>query len=298
MPMLKGVIIKGYSGFYYVQTEQGLVECSLRGKHKLSKTSFLAGDKVQILLESKNNKLVGSIESVEKRTTELLRPQIANVSLLVIVVAASNPPVDLQLLDRLTVLAEFAGVKPFLAVNKADDRLTRATELVEIYEKAGFKALATDAITGKGITELKKALAAEITVFAGQSGVGKSSLLNQILDDNIMPIGILSEKSQRGRHTTRHTELFALKSGGFIADTPGFSRLDFPLGITKYNLRDCFPEFLELSYECRFGSCIHRSEPECAVKNAVSLGEIGQARYDNYCYFLAELEKYGRNYNG
>ncbi len=296
--MLNGVIIKGYSGFYYVQTEQGLVECSLRGKHKLSKTSFLAGDKVQILLEKNNNKLVGSIENVEKRTTELLRPQIANVSLLVIVVAASLPPVDLQLLDRLTVLAEFAGVKPCLAVNKADDQLERSAELVQTYQKAGFKALATDAVTGKGMEELKKILSAEITVFAGQSGVGKSSLLNRILENNIMPIGILSEKTKRGRHTTRHTELFALKSGGFIADTPGFSRLDFPLGITKYNLRDYFPEFLNYSKECRFGSCIHRSEPDCAVKKALALEEIGKTRYDNYCYFLAELEKYGRRNNG
>lgn len=291
--MLEGIIIKGYSGFYYVQTADILWECSLRGKYRVKEQNFLVGDRVLITPIS-DGKAV--IEKVVKRENQLIRPPIANVEQVIIVMSFVSPSPDLNLLDRLLVLSEHQGLKSILCFNKLD--LVAEENIIKymkIYQDLGYPTLGVSAKTGYGIDSMREILKNNISVLAGPSGAGKSSLLKAIQPEFSLKTSAVSEKTQRGRHTTRHVELLKLKDGGFVADTPGFSRLVLPQ-MAREDLAYYFPEIARLGVLCRFTSCLHQGEPDCAVDEAYREGLISEGRYQNYHYFLNEVIQNERRY--
>ncbi len=292
----EGIIIKGYSGFYYVWDGQGLWECSLRGKYRTKKQNFLPGDKVVVSTVDLDKKKA-VIESVEPRKTELYRPIVANVEQVIIVLALSEPKTDFILLDRLLIMAQTQGVRPIVCFNKAD--LTPPEyniSIAEKYERAGFPVIVTSSIEGLGIAKLKEALKEKVSVFAGPSGVGKSSLLNALESGLSLKTQGVSGKLLRGKHTTRHVELIRLSCGGLLADTPGFSRLVLPPTLKQQDLTAFYPDFLKFSSQCRFNSCLHKSEPACAVREAAQGGEIDFERYERYLQILSEVAENERRY--
>jgi ribosome biogenesis GTPase len=291
--MLEGIIVKGYSGFYYVQSGSFLWECSLRGKYRIKDQDFLVGDRV-LVKPLNDSKAV--IEKVLTRTNQLIRPPVANVEQVVIVVSLANPDPDLMLLDRILVLAEHQELKVVICFNKADlvDEEYQDKHR-SLYESIGYDTLLTSVKTMTGISRLLDYLKGKISVMAGPSGVGKSSILNAIQPGLALKTGRVSQKTKRGRHTTRHVELMGLEAGGFVADTPGFSRLDLP-EIKKEDLSYFFPEMAELKTGCRFTSCLHQTEPGCAVLAAKDKGSVDMGRYENYSYLLNELIRNERRY--
>lgn len=287
--VIEGIIIKGYSGFYYVWDDTSLWECSLRGKFRIKKQTFLPGDRVTITpLDQVSKKAV--IEQVLPRQTELLRPPVANVEQVIIVVSLDNPAPDYWLLDRLLIMAQWSLIKPVICFNKGDllDPETRE-RLTKVYSQTGFPVLLTSTKQGWGIDDLKEHLTHRISVFAGPSGVGKSSLLNALEKGLSLKTGEVSAKSLRGRHTTRHVELIRLASGGLLADTPGFSQVYLPQGLKREDLIGYYPDFLDYDNRCKFNTCLHRDEPNCAVKEAVNQGMLNKARYERYLTLLDEV---------
>lgn len=291
--MKKGIIIKGYSGFYYVQTGSEVWECTLRGKYRIKNQDFLVGDRV---LVSPVNDGRAVIEKVLTRKNQLIRPPVANVEQVIIVMSLENPPPDLMLLDRLLVMGEFHGLDLAISFNKAD-LVTQdfMDELSSVYKNVGYTVILSSAKTLMGINTLRECLKDKISVLAGPSGVGKSSLLNAVQPGLSLKTGGVSHKSKRGRHTTRHVELLSLAGGGFVADTPGFSRLDLP-EMLREDLASYFPEIAELKVNCRFSSCLHHTEPDCAVRSAFDAGLIHPGRYNNYLYLLEEVISNERRY--
>lgn len=270
--MQKGIIIKGIGGFYYIKAEDGNVyECKARGVFRKKKITPMVGDKVTI--ED------GSITEIEDRTSVMIRPPVANIDLLLIVVAVSSPDPNLFLIDKLSVYAKRQGIDVCICINKTD--LKSEEDLRLVYEKAGFRVISVSALKESNTEELKSLLSGRITAFCGLSGVGKSSLLNSVLDVS-METGTLSERIMRGKHTTRHVELLELENGGYVFDTPGFSSLELTeiTDMEASELSVYFPEFPD--DECRFKGCAHINEPDCRVKQMVENGEISQSRYDNY----------------
>ncbi|HWJ03917.1 MAG TPA: ribosome small subunit-dependent GTPase A [Verrucomicrobiae bacterium] len=290
--MLEGIITKGYSGFYYVQAGTQLWECSLRGRFRLNAQEFLPGDRVKI---SPVKGTKGVIEEVLPRQNSLVRPTVANVDQAVIVFAASNPEPDLNLLDRILIQVEGAGITPLICFNKAD--LLGEEELRQLMQvyATHYTVLATGAKSGLGIEALKQVLNNKVSVFAGPSGVGKSSLLNALQPGLELKMGEVSRKLGRGKHTTRHVELLPLACGGLVADTPGFSSLHLP-PMKREELAGYFPEIIELAHLCRFSSCLHNQEPQCAVKEGVERGNINPERYKHYLLFLNEVIEHERRY--
>lgn len=292
--LLEGIIVRGYSGFYYVKVGDKEYECCLRGRYRLTKQDFLPGDRVKIRLVDGKDK--GVIEEVLPRQTVLFRPSIANVTQAVIVMALAQPQPDLVLLDRLLVLAEKAQIKPLICFNKIDLAEQDVKEdLYNLYTKIGYKVLLTSAKLGVGIDQLREELKGEITVFAGPSGVGKSSLLNAVKPGLKLKTGEVGKKSQRGRHTTRHVSLIPCDGSGYVADTPGFSRLQLP-EMKWEELSYYFPEFEPYLPQCKFNSCLHHNEPQCGVKDALAKGYIDSRRYEHYLDFLAEVMADERSY--
>lgn len=293
--MLKGKIIKGLSGFYYVDTESGLYECKARGIFRKQKITPLVGDNVEISIVDEENKK-GVVETIEERETELVRPPIANVDKALIVFAVKDPKPNLSLLDRFIVHAERENLEIVIIFTKMDLDDGSLDELVEIYEKAGYKVIPVSSEKHINIDKVKEELKGNTVVFAGPSGVGKSSLLNQIDESFQLKTGTVSEKIGRGRHTTRHAELLKLECGGIVADTPGFSSLELD-GIDEMELKEYFIEFDKYD-ECKFGSkCVHENEPSCDVKEAVENGEISKQRYESYLQLLNEIrQKNSRRY--
>lgn len=293
--MLKGKIIKGLSGFYYVDTENGLYECKARGIFRKQKITPLVGDNVEISIVDEENKK-GVVETIEERETELVRPPIANVDKALIVFAVKDPKPNLSLLDRFIVHAERENLEIVIIFTKMDLDDGSLDELVEIYEKAGYKVIPVSSEKHINIDKVKEELKGNTVVFAGPSGVGKSSLLNQIDESFQLKTGTVSEKIGRGRHTTRHAELLKLECGGIVADTPGFSSLELD-GIDEMELKEYFIEFDKYD-ECKFGSkCVHENEPSCDVKEAVENGEISRQRYESYLQLLNEIrQKNSRRY--
>ena len=291
--MLEGTILKGYSGFYYVKYEEKTYECSLRGKNRLKKAKFLPGDNVAFEVLTDGS---GVIANILPRRNELIRPPIANVEQ-VIIVSSLNPEPDLWLIDRLTILALWNDVQPVICFNKADQVSEESISLYQaIYISAQFPVIITSTKDGRGIDKLKAVLKNRISVVAGASGVGKSSLLNAVQPGLKLQTGEVSQKLKRGRHTTRHVELLPLSSGGLVADTPGFSSLNLPSEIIREELSSLFPDFQEFRENCKFSTCQHRVEPKCSVREAVSEGKLSVNRYNNYLAFLDEVIKQERSF--
>lgn len=287
--MPEGKIIKALSGFYYVLSKDRIVQCRGRGVFRKNKITPLVGDEVVFQAE---NDTEGYILEVKERKNELVRPPIANVDQAILVFSAVEPAFSTSLLDRFLVLIEYNRIRPLICITKMD--LTSEKEKIEIeqyageYRKAGYHVLLTSSETEEGIKELFPYLKGIISVFAGQSGVGKSSLLNVLRPDLSIKTNEISSHLGRGKHTTRHVELIHIESG-LVADTPGFSSLEFT-NIEPEELNDCFPEIQSLSEDCKFRGCLHVSEPKCAVKKSKENGELPHYRYDHYLEFLQEIK--------
>ena len=277
--MREGIIVKALSGFYYVRTAEGLLECKARGRFRLDGTSPLVGDRVRCSVDSAGR---GRIDSVEERKNFFIRPAVANIDALVFVAANVNPVTDPFLIDRVSVIAEEADCELILCVNKTD--LDPGEELERLYRAAGYPVILTSADTGRGIEELRDAIRGRICAFTGNSGVGKSSLLNCLSPDLGLKTAEVSEKLGRGKHTTRHVELFDLGEDTYLADTPGYASFELEMMkiIPKEELAADFREFRPYLNECRFLDCAHRKEPGCAVTEAVREGKIAASRYRSY----------------
>lgn len=271
-------IIKALSGFYYVQTEDGVVECRARGRFRRQDQSPLAGDFVRITRQGDK----GVLEALLPRKNAFIRPAVANIDQLVVLASCAIPVTEPFLIDRVLAIAQLQNVPALVVVNKDD--LAPAQPLAEIYRRAGVPVLVTSAETGEGIEALREALAGKLSCLTGNSGVGKSSLLNRACPQLQLPVGEVSEKLGRGRHTTRHIELYSLGSNTFVADTPGFSAFDTERMelVHKEQLQYAFPEFAPYLGHCQFPDCAHRKEPGCAVRKALAEGKIGQTRYSSY----------------
>ncbi len=274
----EGRIVRSLSGFYDVRTPGGLITCRARGILRKEGNSPLTGDLVEISVE----KGKGMVEKILPRKNHFIRPAVANVDALVVFAANVNPVTEPFLIDRVAAIAGDQNVDVYLCVNKCD--LDPAMDLVRIYRHAGFPVICTSAETGEGVAELRALLEGKLTAFTGNSGVGKSSILNRLAPELKLETGEVSEKLGRGRHTTRHVELFPLGDNTYVADTPGFSSFDTDQMelILKENLQYAFPDFGRFLGKCRFDDCSHRKEPDCAVRAAVEAGEIEASRYESY----------------
>lgn len=271
-------IIKALSGFYYIQAEDGVVECRARGRFRRQDQSPLVGDFVRITRQGDK----GVLEALLPRKNAFIRPAVANIDQLVVLASCAIPVTEPFLIDRVLAIAQLQNVPALVVVNKDD--LAPAQPLAEIYRRAGVPVLVTSAETGEGIEALREALAGKLSCLTGNSGVGKSSLLNRACPQLQLPVGEVSEKLGRGRHTTRHIELYSLGSNTFVADTPGFSAFDTERMelVHKEQLQYAFPEFAPYLGHCQFPDCAHRKEPGCAVRKALAEGKIGQTRYSSY----------------
>lgn len=274
----EGRIIRSISGFYEVQTGNGTVTCRARGNLRRGSEIPLTGDLVTISIERGK----GMIEKIQPRRNSFVRPAVANIDALVVFAANANPITEPFLIDRVAAIAGDQEVPVYLVVNKCD--LDPAHDLIRIYTHAGFPVIAASAETGEGIEELRKLIHGKLVAFTGNSGVGKSSILNRLCPELQLPTGEVSEKLGRGRHTTRHVELYDLGEGTLVADTPGFSSFDTDQMevMLKENLQYAFPDFGPHIGKCQFHDCSHRKEPGCAVTAALAAGEIEPTRYDSY----------------
>lgn len=286
---MKGIILKGIGGFYYVKTDAGLIECKARGKFRYNSLKPMVGDKVDIDID-KNNK--GFITNIYERTSELIRPTVANVTQSYVVFAAKNPDINFDLLNRFLVLCEHNNIKAKVCINKVDLCTDEEKENIKsIINNIGYDVYFINAKKQIGLDVLKEHLKDNITVLCGPSGVGKSTLINDFIGKLHMETGSVSEKIKRGKHTTRHSEIIDINNG-FLVDTPGFSTLDMNF-INKDDLKDSFPEFNKYIGQCKFRGCNHYKEPGCAVKAAVENGEINRYRYDFYIKTFLEIENGG-----
>ena len=278
--MKQGIIVKALSGFYYVDTGSGIVECKARGRFRLDGTSPLVGDRVFCSFDANGR---GRIDSVEERKNWFIRPAVANVDALVFVAANTNPVTDPFLIDRVSVIAAGSDCELIVCINKID--LDRGEELKNIYTGSGFKVASTSAETGEGMNELRGLIQGKVCAFTGNSGVGKSSILNCLLPGINLKTDEVSDKLGRGKHTTRHVELFDLGGDTYIADTPGFASFDLEMMnlIPKDELQYHFIDFAPYIGKCRFNDCAHLKEPGCAVTEAVLSGTIPENRYRSYC---------------
>ena len=280
-------IIRAISGFYYVQTEDGVVECKARGRFRRQDATPLVGDFVRITRQGPK----GVLEELLPRRNAFIRPAIANIDQLVVLASCAIPVTEPFLIDRVLAVAQLQGVSALVVVNKDD--LASAQPLTQIYRQAGVPVIATSAETGEGVDALRQALAGKLSCLTGNSGVGKSSLLNRVCPGLALPVGEVSEKLGRGRHTTRHVELYSLGGDTFVADTPGFSSFDTERMelVHKQQLQDAFPEFGPYLGRCRFPDCAHRREPGCAVRAALEAGKIPPTRYESYEWLYEQAEQ-------
>lgn len=276
---MTGRIIKALSGFYYVDVGEGpAIPCRGRGRLRHRRQTPLVGDRVEISLADDGT---GMVDAVLPRKNEFHRPMVANIDQMVLIASGATPVTDPFLIDRMAAMAEWKGCEVLICFNKCD--LDRAEELAAVYRKAGFTTLQVSAETGDGIPELSAAISGKVSAFTGNSGVGKSSILNALQPGFSLEVGEVSEKLGRGRHTTRHVELFPV-CGGLVADTPGFSAFDVEQmeAIPKDELAGAFREFRPYLERCRFQGCAHVKERGCAVRSAVEAGDIASSRHKSY----------------
>lgn len=276
---MEGRIIKALSGFYYVDTGAGgLVACRARGRFRYQKLAPLVGDRVEITSTAPGQ---GMVDAIAPRRNEFSRPAVSNIDQLVIIASGAIPVTDPFLIDRMTAIAQAKRCACIICFNKAD--LSRAQELYEVYVRAGFQALHVSAESGEGLETLRELIARKVSAFTGNSGVGKSSILNALCPGLALQVGEVSEKLGRGRHTTRHVELYPV-AGGYVADTPGFSSFDVERmeNISKEDLASAFPDFQPYLEDCRFVGCSHTKEKGCAVLAALGRGEIARSRHESY----------------
>ena len=273
-----GRILRSISGFYDVQTSEGLVTCRARGSLRRGSASPLTGDMVEVTVEHGK----GMVEKILPRRNQFVRPAVANVDALVVFAANVNPVTEPFLIDRVAAIAGDQEVTVYLCVNKCD--LDPAMDLIRIYTHAGFQVIPASAETGEGVERLRELIRGKLVAFTGNSGVGKSSMLNRLCPELELPTGEVSEKLGRGRHTTRHVELYDLGDNTYVADTPGFSSFDTDQMevMLKENLQYAFPDFGPYIGRCQFHDCTHRKEPGCAVTAALAAGEIEPTRYNSY----------------
>lgn len=266
-----------------------LVRCQPRGKLRLSLDRILVGDWVKVCIVAASQ---GIIEDVLKRKNQLVRPAVANIDQAVVVLAFSDPEPDWLFLDRLLVLIEASSLKIVICINKRDllEQPDQFQQMINVYRNIGYHVIITSTVDNQGVDELRELLKGKVSAFAGPSGVGKSSLLNRIEEGLELPVGSISRKLGRGRHTTRQVELIRLSNGGLVADTPGFSQLSLS-GMAQDRLHAFFPEMAKSALLCRFSGCLHDKEPDCAVIQMVDAGQIAPSRYQNYLTLLAEIQR-------
>lgn len=285
---MTGKIIKGIAGFYYVHgADERIYECRAKGIFRNRKIKPLVGDNVEISVLSQEPP-EGNIDEILERKNALIRPAAANIDQVLVVFAARDPEPNLNLLDRFLVMLYQADIPVVIAFNKAElvgeDDMERYRR---IYEPAGYRVMSVSTYEGRGIDEIRSLMRGKTTAFAGPSGVGKSSLTNLLMPEANMETGDISEKIRRGKHTTRHSQLFSAGGGTYMMDTPGFSSI-YVEGVEPNQLKDCFPEFAPYEEGCRFLGCVHIGEKVCGVKEAVEQGKISRSRYDNYRMFYEE----------
>ncbi len=288
--MIEGIIIRGVGGNYYVDTGDDLVECRARGLFRLKNIKPLVGDRVLIRLTAEDEH-AGYIEEILERTNEMSRPPVANAQQLLIFFAVTNPEPSFLLLDKLLIAAETNRLKPVICFNKcdlADEELKKEYE--NIFVNTGYRVIFTSKYDENSLKELKSILKDKLSVFSGPSGVGKSSVMNAVQPDFQLKTGEISDKLKRGRHTTRHAEIYKLEFGGYVVDTPGFSSFELE-GIGEFELKEYYPEIQKFDDGCRFADCLHYKEPCCVIKDAVNDGLISQTRYNNYVRLLEEIRK-------
>lgn len=287
---MQGKIVKGISGFYYVHVVgTGIYECKAKGVFRNRKVKPLVGDNVEIVVLDEEKHL-GNVEEILPRKNELIRPAVSNIDMALVIFAAAKPDPNFNLLDRFLCMMEYQKVPVTICFNKCDLVSEEEKEnLQKTYAPAGYDILFTSVKTGENIDRLKALLAEKTTTVAGPSGVGKSSLINELQTDVRMQTGAISDKIGRGKHTTRHSEIISIGQDTYIMDTPGFSSMDLP-GFEKEDLWTCYPEFVPYEPECRFIGCSHIGEPDCGVKNALAEGKISRVRYDNYVMLYDEMK--------
>ena len=282
-----GLVVKNYNGYYYVASEGEIYPCKIRGRLKKERFSLLTGDKVVFTPSHPE----GSIEEILERKNRLIKPAIANVDQIVLVFSLKNPDFNQNVFDRFLVLTEQAGLPVYICLSKADllDDQELLDSITELYQNIGYKVLVVAKDDAKSFSAVKDILTDKITVFAGMSGVGKSTLLNQLFPRLQLSTGEVSDKNNRGRHTTRFSQLIDI-GGGYIADTPGFSSAHLE-GLVVTDVQKAFREFARYSDRCRYLSCQHIAEPDCGVKDALANGLINAQRYQNYCSIVEEIKE-------
>ena len=288
---MRGKIIKGIAGFYYVYGEDGeLYECKAKGIFRKDNQKPLVGDNVEITILDQVKK-EGNLVSILPRKNSLIRPAVANVDQAFVIFAADKPKPNFMLLDRFLIMMEQEGVPAVICFNKKDLVTEKeAGELYEVYKSCGYRVILSSTLDGEGTDEIREILEGKTTVVAGPSGVGKSSLTNLLQGEIKMETGEISRKLKRGRHTTRHSQVIPVGENTFLMDTPGFSSL-YIMGMEEQELKDYFPEFRKYEEKCRFQGCRHIHEPDCEVKEALERGEISRIRYEDYLSLYEELKE-------
>lgn len=281
--MLKGIVISNISNIYNVETEDGKIySCNARGKFKNNEISPVAGDKVEIDIIAPEA-YVGVINKIEERKNYIKRPKMANLSQIILVVSMKLPKPDLELLDKQLAYAEYMGIKPVICLNKVDLEDEKViNHIEEVYSRIGYTVIKTNAKQGIGIEKIQEIIKGNITAFSGNSGVGKSTLINGIFKQDITQEGIISKKNKRGKNTTTQVDLYKINQNTYIADTPGFSTFDI-YEIESVNLCHYFIEFVQYIDKCEFVGCSHIKEQNCGIKQAIEEGKMSQERYDRYC---------------
>lgn len=280
---MQGKIISNISNLYYIEAENDIYECNARGKLKLEDVGPTVGDEVEF-----NNK-EKIIEKILPRKTYIKRPKVSNITQMICVLSAKHPKPDLLMLDKQLAYAEYIGINAVIVINKIDLDCEKVNEIKEIYKNVGYKIIQTNAKEKEGIEELKCVLENNISVFSGNSGVGKSTLLNDIFNEEKTKEGLISNKNKRGKNTTTNISLYKINKNEYIADTPGFSTFDIN-EIESKNLAEYFKEFKEYVKECEYIGCGHIKEENCGIKKAVNKGEISESRYQNFIKIYEDLK--------